>query len=105
MLSKVEAGLEFNQLLLKPEAKNFTQVATVECRGECVHRALLTLLKCILCCEVISQFSTPPPCRLLTRSGEQMLSAYQSTGLGQSHSPHFPWTAESAQVLGHAAFI
>ncbi|XP_056442409.1 transmembrane protein 131-like isoform X4 [Gadus chalcogrammus] len=33
VLSKVEAGLEFNQLLLKPEAKNFTQVATVECRG------------------------------------------------------------------------
>ncbi|KAK0137410.1 Transmembrane protein 131-like [Merluccius polli] len=33
VLSKVEAGLEFNQLLLKPEAKNFTQVAMVECRG------------------------------------------------------------------------
>ncbi|CAL8330823.1 unnamed protein product [Lota lota] len=33
VLSKVEAGLEFNQLLLKPEARNFTQVATVECQG------------------------------------------------------------------------
>ncbi|KAG7276808.1 hypothetical protein CRUP_008758 [Coryphaenoides rupestris] len=33
VLSKVEAALEFNQLLLKPEARNFTQVATVQCRG------------------------------------------------------------------------
>ncbi|KAM7394502.1 hypothetical protein PAMP_021301 [Pampus punctatissimus] len=33
MLSKVEASLEFNQVLLRPEAKNFTQVATLACRG------------------------------------------------------------------------
>ncbi|XP_034544455.1 transmembrane protein 131-like isoform X3 [Notolabrus celidotus] len=33
VLSKVEASLEFNQVLLRPEAKNFTQVATLACRG------------------------------------------------------------------------
>ncbi|XP_033480258.1 transmembrane protein 131-like isoform X2 [Epinephelus lanceolatus] len=33
VLSKVEASLEFNQLLLRPEAKNFTKVATLACRG------------------------------------------------------------------------
>uniref|UniRef100_A0A8C3A7X8 Transmembrane 131 like n=1 Tax=Cyclopterus lumpus TaxID=8103 RepID=A0A8C3A7X8_CYCLU len=33
VLSKVEAGLEFNQVLLRPEAKNFTEVATLACRG------------------------------------------------------------------------
>lgn len=34
MLSKVEAGLNFNQVLLRPEAKNFTEVAALACRGE-----------------------------------------------------------------------
>ncbi|XP_041640880.1 transmembrane protein 131-like isoform X2 [Cheilinus undulatus] len=33
LLSKVEASLEFNQVLLRPEAKNFTEVATLACRG------------------------------------------------------------------------
>ncbi|KAF7223490.1 KIAA0922-like protein [Nothobranchius furzeri] len=33
MLMKVEASLNFNQVLLKPEAKNFTQVATLACRS------------------------------------------------------------------------
>ncbi|XP_029910115.1 transmembrane protein 131-like isoform X2 [Myripristis murdjan] len=33
VLSKVDASLEFNQVLLIPEAKNFTQVATLSCRG------------------------------------------------------------------------
>ncbi|XP_031718899.1 transmembrane protein 131-like isoform X3 [Anarrhichthys ocellatus] len=33
VLSKVEASLEFNQVLLRPEAKNFTEVATLACRG------------------------------------------------------------------------
>ncbi|XP_074549951.1 transmembrane protein 131-like isoform X2 [Halichoeres trimaculatus] len=33
VLSKVEASLEFNQVLLQPEAKNFTEVATLACRG------------------------------------------------------------------------
>lgn len=33
VLSKVEASLSFNKVLLRPEAKNFTQVATLACRG------------------------------------------------------------------------
>ncbi|KAM4604313.1 transmembrane protein 131-like isoform 2-T2 [Polymixia lowei] len=33
VLSKVDASLEFNPVLLRPEAKNFTQVATLACRG------------------------------------------------------------------------
>ncbi|XP_042280375.1 transmembrane protein 131-like isoform X2 [Thunnus maccoyii] len=33
VLSKVEASLEFNQVLLRPEAKNFTEVATLACRS------------------------------------------------------------------------
>ncbi|KAM4749885.1 transmembrane protein 131-like isoform 1-T1 [Anableps anableps] len=33
VLSKVEASLDFNKVLLRPEAKNFTQVATLACRG------------------------------------------------------------------------
>ncbi|XP_029949693.1 transmembrane protein 131-like isoform X2 [Salarias fasciatus] len=33
VLSKVEASLDFNQALLRPEAKNFTEVATIACRG------------------------------------------------------------------------
>ncbi|KAM6940346.1 transmembrane protein 131-like [Xenentodon cancila] len=33
VLSKVEASLNFNQILLRPEAKNFTEVATFACRG------------------------------------------------------------------------
>ncbi|XP_030592593.1 transmembrane protein 131-like isoform X3 [Archocentrus centrarchus] len=33
VLSKVEASLDFNQVLLTPEAKNFTKVATLACRG------------------------------------------------------------------------
>ncbi|XP_078119889.1 transmembrane protein 131-like isoform X1 [Sander vitreus] len=33
VLSKVEASLEFNPVLLRPEAKNFTEVATLACRG------------------------------------------------------------------------
>lgn len=34
MLSKVEASLDFSQVLLRPEEKNFTEVAALECRGE-----------------------------------------------------------------------
>ncbi|XP_019130464.2 transmembrane protein 131-like isoform X3 [Larimichthys crocea] len=33
VLSKVEASLDFNQVLLRPEAKNFTEVAALACRG------------------------------------------------------------------------
>ncbi|XP_067353753.1 transmembrane protein 131-like isoform X2 [Channa argus] len=33
LLSKVEANLEFHQVPLRPEAKNFTKVATISCRG------------------------------------------------------------------------
>nr|XP_019956839.1 PREDICTED: transmembrane protein 131-like isoform X2 [Paralichthys olivaceus] len=33
VLSKVEVSLEFNQVPLRPEAKNFTEVATLACRG------------------------------------------------------------------------
>ncbi|XP_018558740.1 transmembrane protein 131-like [Lates calcarifer] len=33
VLSKVEASLEFNQVPLRPEAKNFTEVASLACRG------------------------------------------------------------------------
>ncbi|XP_047433847.1 transmembrane protein 131-like isoform X2 [Mugil cephalus] len=33
VLSKVEASLDFNQVLLRPEAKNFTAVANMACRG------------------------------------------------------------------------
>ncbi|XP_070772139.1 transmembrane protein 131-like [Enoplosus armatus] len=33
VLSKVEASLEFNQVPLRPEAKNFTEVATLACTG------------------------------------------------------------------------
>ncbi|XP_038568921.1 transmembrane protein 131-like isoform X3 [Micropterus salmoides] len=33
VLSKVEASLEFNRVPLRPEAKNFTDVATLACRG------------------------------------------------------------------------
>lgn len=34
VLSKVEASLEFSQVLLRSEAKNFTEVAALTCRGE-----------------------------------------------------------------------
>lgn len=34
VLSKVEASLELNQVPLRPEAKNFTEVAALACRGE-----------------------------------------------------------------------
>lgn len=34
LLSKVEASLEINQVVLRPEAKNFTEVATLACRGD-----------------------------------------------------------------------
>lgn len=34
VLSKVETSLNFNKVLLRPEAKNFTQVASLTCRGE-----------------------------------------------------------------------
>ncbi|XP_041838526.1 transmembrane protein 131-like isoform X2 [Melanotaenia boesemani] len=33
VLSKMEASLSLNQVLLRPEAKNFTEVATLACRG------------------------------------------------------------------------
>ncbi|XP_054634193.1 transmembrane protein 131-like isoform X3 [Dunckerocampus dactyliophorus] len=33
VLSKVDASLQFNRVLLKSEAKNFTEVATLTCRG------------------------------------------------------------------------
>ncbi|XP_032419461.1 transmembrane protein 131-like isoform X2 [Xiphophorus hellerii] len=33
VLSKVETSLNFNKVLLRPEAKNFTQVASLTCRG------------------------------------------------------------------------
>ncbi|XP_068607189.1 transmembrane protein 131-like [Brachionichthys hirsutus] len=52
VLSKVEAGLEFNQIVLRPEAKNFTQVAALACRGslpgygrKCVNHVTLKLLE------------------------------------------------------------
>lgn len=35
VLSKVEASLECNQVLLRPEANNFTEVATLACKGKC----------------------------------------------------------------------
>ncbi|XP_070834113.1 transmembrane protein 131-like isoform X1 [Chaetodon trifascialis] len=51
VLSKVEAGLEFNQVLLTPEAKNFTEVAALACRGslpghgrKCTSHISLTIL-------------------------------------------------------------
>ncbi|XP_029364736.1 transmembrane protein 131-like isoform X1 [Echeneis naucrates] len=51
VLSKVEASLEFNQVLLKPEAKNFTEVATLVCRDslpghgrKCVSHISLKIL-------------------------------------------------------------
>lgn len=34
MLTKAEMSLKFNQILLKSEAKNFTEVAALACRGE-----------------------------------------------------------------------
>lgn len=34
MLTKVEMSLKFHQILLKSEAKNFTEVAALACRGE-----------------------------------------------------------------------
>lgn len=34
VLTKVEMSLKFNQILLKSEAKNFTEVAALACRGE-----------------------------------------------------------------------
>lgn len=34
MLTKVETSLKFNQILLRSEAKNFTEVAKLACRGE-----------------------------------------------------------------------
>lgn len=34
MLTKVEMSFKFNQILLKSEAKNFTEVAALACRGE-----------------------------------------------------------------------
>ncbi|XP_026215381.1 transmembrane protein 131-like isoform X2 [Anabas testudineus] len=33
MLSKAEASMEIHQVLLRPEAKNFTEVASLSCRG------------------------------------------------------------------------
>nr|XP_057922112.1 transmembrane protein 131-like isoform X2 [Doryrhamphus excisus] len=33
LLSKVDANLQFNRVLLRSEAKNFTEVATLTCRG------------------------------------------------------------------------
>ncbi|XP_023273181.1 transmembrane protein 131-like [Seriola lalandi dorsalis] len=51
VLSKVEASVEFNQVPLKPEAKNFTEVATLACRGslpghgrKCVSHISLKIL-------------------------------------------------------------
>ncbi|XP_059199246.1 transmembrane protein 131-like [Centropristis striata] len=51
VLSKVEASLEFNQVLLRPEAKNFTEVATLACRGsvpgnggKCINHISLKIL-------------------------------------------------------------
>ncbi|XP_029288734.1 LOW QUALITY PROTEIN: transmembrane protein 131-like [Cottoperca gobio] len=37
VISKVEASLELNQVLLRPEAKNFTEVATLACRAVLFH--------------------------------------------------------------------
>lgn len=34
VLSKVEANLDFSQVLLRSEAKNFTEVAALTCKGE-----------------------------------------------------------------------
>lgn len=52
VLSKVEASLEFNQVLLRPEAKNFTEVAILACRGEYSFQfeSFLICIKCNLIC-------------------------------------------------------
>lgn len=58
LLTKVEMSLKFNQTMLKPEAKNFTEVAALACRGKnpfSNHYFPInpfTLLKCcvVLCC-------------------------------------------------------
>lgn len=34
VLTKVETSLKFHQILLRSEAKNFTEVAALACRGE-----------------------------------------------------------------------
>lgn len=34
VLTKVETSLKFNQIMLRSEAKNFTEVAALACRGE-----------------------------------------------------------------------
>ncbi|KAM9857591.1 transmembrane protein 131-like isoform 2-T2 [Aulostomus maculatus] len=51
VLSKIDASLEFNQVLLRSEAKNFTEVATLACRGslpghgrKCISRVSLKVL-------------------------------------------------------------
>lgn len=41
VLSKVEASLDVHQVRLRPEAKNFTQVATLSCRGDYYSEILL----------------------------------------------------------------
>ncbi|XP_068177838.1 transmembrane protein 131-like isoform X3 [Antennarius striatus] len=52
VLTKVEASLEFNQILLRPEAKNFTEVAALACRGSlpghgrrCINHVTLNILE------------------------------------------------------------
>ncbi|XP_026158393.1 transmembrane protein 131-like isoform X2 [Mastacembelus armatus] len=51
VLSKVDASLEFHQVPLRPEAKNFTEVATLSCRGslpghgrKCITQVSLKIL-------------------------------------------------------------
>lgn len=51
VLSKVEASLDVHQVRLRPEAKNFTQVATLSCRGslpghgrKCISHVSLDIL-------------------------------------------------------------
>ncbi|KAK2817259.1 hypothetical protein Q5P01_025450 [Channa striata] len=51
VLSKLEANLGFHQVPLRPEAKNFTEVATISCRGslpghgrKCINQISLKIL-------------------------------------------------------------
>ncbi|KAM8842276.1 transmembrane protein 131-like isoform 1-T1 [Synchiropus picturatus] len=51
VLSKVDASLDYNRLLLRSDAKNFTQIATLICRGsspgsgrKCIHHISLKVL-------------------------------------------------------------
>lgn len=99
MLSKVDANLEFNEVLLRSEAKNFTEVATLTCRGGYSFHSLVPFPPnriTFICNNMVASTF-----RFITRPWKKMYQSYQFKGSGRPDDLQLPRITHHTQVIQH----